>query len=148
MTKFVRLLSEAIKASGLTIRDYSDEWGIPSRTVGHWLSGVPPSFRYTAKIEERFHVQGLFELEPIVQGSTNGHLGASMVKIMLARMMIANLVFIFEWLVLEAPTEERKKFREELGLEWEHFMNLARALVNEKSREVIQSEGRLPLRRQ
>lgn len=141
MTKFARILIESIKDSGLSRADYANEWDVPRRTLRHWLEDTPPGKKHLTKIMERFPhlISADFEEMPI---EATIHLTATTMKIMLARMNITNLIFIFEWLVLEANSDERKKFREELGVEWEHFMNLARALVNEKSREVIQNEGR------
>ena len=146
MIRFSRILEEAVKASGYSIKQYADDWGVPPRTVSHWLKGTPPSTKHIPKIEERFppsDYSGLFDEElpsPLVG---NGLWNGTQTKIMLAKMNITNLRFIFEWLVFEASAEERSQFRDILGAEWEQFMNLARALVNEKSREVGFTEKRL-----
>ena len=147
MSKFSRVLTEAIKSSGMNFKEYAADWDVPPRTVRHWLDGTPPSSKYTSKIEERFPAAdypGLFE-EEVVSGPAfgNGLWSPEKIKIMLARMSVINLTFVFEWLVLKASAKERDKFRQELGSDWEWFMNLSRSLVNEKSREVMQSEGRL-----
>ena len=142
MTKFGQVLLQAMKDSGLSRSEYAREWDISQRTLRHWLEDTPPGVKHLEKIMERFPSLTSNDFEEIPVEVT-AHLTATTMKIMLARMNITNLIFIFEWLVLEANPDERKKFREELGVEWEHFMNLARSLVNEKSREVIQNEGRL-----
>lgn len=148
MTKFATILAEAVRASGLDTKRYAANWGVPRRTFGHWLAGTPPSSKYLSKIEERFpqaDYQGLFD-EDAPAGSPasgNGLWSPAQTKIMLARMNITNLMFIFEWLVYDVSAQERNQFRDTLGAEWENFMNLARALVNEKSREVGFTEKRL-----
>ena len=140
MTKFARILSEAVENSGLTVSGYAHEWEVPTRTLGHWMKGSLPSPKWTRIIEERFNDSGLFE-EETLKTVSNGHQNGLATKIILAKTKVIDMTFVFEWLVLSASVEERKKFREELGSDWEYFMNLARALVSEKSREVIRNEG-------
>ena len=147
MIKFARVLAEAVTASGCTIKQYADDWGLPQRTIKHWLNGTPPSKRYIAKIETRFPPSlypGLFEEEILtLPVSGNGRCSTADFKLTLARTHVVNLTFIFEWLVLEAGEAERNGFRALLGSEWEQFMHLARALVNEESRKVGFTEKRL-----
>ena len=143
MTKFARMLVDSIKDSRLSRMAYANEWDVSQRTLRHWLEDTSPGAKHMAKILERFPNLTSDDFKEIAPVATNGHWDKNMTKIILAKMKVVDLTFLFEWLALQASSEERKKFREELGPEWERFINLARALINEKSLEVAQAEGRL-----
>ena len=142
MIRFARILAEDVRQSGMDTGQYAENWGINRRTLNHWMSGSRPTEKYLAKIGERFLQSDLFD-EEIASSAT---WDSGQTKIMLARMKVTEFTFFLEWLVNSTP-EVRKKFREEAGSEWEHFVNLTRALINEKTLEVARSEGRLSQRR-
>jgi len=148
MAMFVERLRSDLRQSGKTRADYARGWDLARNTLNNWLSGVSPARRFHEKINARF--PGAFEAsgETITDTtparrleSKNGVFVKN--RISLASRSITELVLIFEWLVFKASPEERNRFRDELGEEWEWFMNLARSLVNEKSLQVMKDEGRL-----
>lgn len=60
-----------------------------------------------------------------------------------ARPALLNLTAILTWFLFKASADERNQFRDMLGDDWPHFLELTRAMTNETAFEITKQEGRL-----
>ena len=56
---------------------------------------------------------------------------------------ILHISLVLKWFLFKASAEERNRFRDDLGSDWQNFLELTRAMTNETAFEVTKQEGRL-----
>ncbi len=148
---FRERLREDFEDSGLSIRKYAEAIGITYATMRDWLD---PKFILKQPIRTKNRKILLEKIPDIFSPPTvtsfriakkvelSGDIDFELVmKFALAKEHIIALGYYLQWF-LEAP-DRRKKFREQLGKDWEQFLNLTRGMVSEEALKIAVREGRI-----
>lgn len=125
--------------------------GKPVNTVGDWVRRGVKRERDRQRIVEAYpQVFGVVATGKSIMPSQLTQppdLGfSSILKTEMARMVIQNLSALLDWFLFEASADERNHFRDQLGDDWKHLLELSRAMTNETAFDVIKQEGRLAWR--
>ncbi len=151
--EFREALLRYLQRENINASDLARLIGKPVNTVGDWVRHGVKRERDRQRIVEAYpQVFGV-----VATGKSNipsqlaqpPDLGfSSILKTEMARMVIQNLSALLDWFLFEASKEERNHFRDQLGDDWKHLLELTRAMTNEKAFDVTREEGRLAWRQQ
>ncbi|MEK7536846.1 MAG: hypothetical protein AAB584_00150 [Patescibacteria group bacterium] len=146
--EFRAAIQRYLKAHEMTVGGLAKKIQRPRTTVEWWYYHGITKGKDRRKIQEQY--PWLFDstketpLEIPLSSLENIQLRlASFVKTEQAREAILYLTATLEWFLFKAMAEERNRFRDALGKDWEHFLGLTRAMTNEKALEIAQQEGEL-----
>lgn len=118
-------------------------------TVGDWVHKGIKRDSYRQRVIEQYPeifdqhkqevaVQAVVDLDP-----TRRHDLLVLLKTEQALPAVLNLTAILIWFLFKASVEQRNYFRDTLGDDWKHFLELTRAMTGETAFEVTKQEGRL-----
>lgn len=141
---FMEAVRSHCRDKGITIAGLAKSIGIPRGTVSGWANKGVRDDKVRDKLVEQY---------PQIFGggkSVVGNLGAVLsgvggidFKIEAARFSVGYLSGLLDWFLYTATREERNRFRDELGNQWKHFLELTRGMTSEAAFDVAKSERRL-----
>lgn len=149
--EFRAAIQSYLKTHEMSMGQLAKKISRPRTTVEWWCYHGGKREGYRQKIQERypwlFNSSGetALEIPPSPQvPQENAELKLFLaIKTERAHEMVLYLTTLLEWFLFKATTEERNRFRDALGNDWEHFLGLTRAMTNEKAFEIAKQEGEL-----
>lgn len=149
--EFRAALLNYIQSENITAADLARRIGKPINTVGDWVRHGVKRERDRQRIVEAYpQVFGVVATGKSIMPSQLAQppdLGfSSILKTEMARMVIQNLSALLDWFLFEASVDERNHFRDQLGDDWKHLLELSRAMTSETAFDVTKQEGRLAWR--
>lgn len=136
--------------------ELAKELGIPSGTIEDWgyrgLKSEGGRRRIVERHPQLFTANG--SLPPTkasvspnpIPPREDSHPDRKIVVIVKAEVVrgdVAALTKRLEWFLYQASPEERNQFRDVLGEDWKHFLELCRAMTGETAFEIAKKEGRI-----
>ncbi|MDP4001817.1 MAG: hypothetical protein Q8P69_02105 [bacterium] len=144
-------LQSHLERENINASDLARRIGRPINTVGDWVRHGVKRERDRQRIIETyphiFRIEATGKSTIPEQPIQSPDLGfSSILKTEMARMVIQNLSALLDWFLFEASKEERNHFRDQLGDDWKHLLELSRAMTSETAFDVTKQEGRLAWR--
>lgn len=135
-------------AHNITFKQLGERIGEPRRTVSRWANEGIKTNNVRQRVVEKYPF--LFSAEaqagivpPAPTAAPANREILLTVKVEQARPAVLCLSSVLTWFLFSASAEERNRFRDELGDDWQHILELTRAMTGEKAFEVTIREGRL-----
>lgn len=146
--EFKEAIDRYLTTNKMTIAALAQRLGKGETTVGDWRRGGIKSDEGRQQIIAAH--PWLFEpgaetpAPPTRASGKNGtHDTLVLIKTEQARLELLALRSLLIWFLFDASADERHQFRDNLGDEWKHFLELTRAMTNETAFGMANTEGRL-----
>ena len=131
-------------SNSLTTAELARRIGKPDSTVGDWIKhGIKRDDVREEIVQQYPQILGSGSTAAENLGSTLSTGNSFDFKIETARLSVGYLSGLLEWFLYTATREERNRFRDELGNQWKHFLELTRGMTSEAAFDVAKSERRL-----
>jgi hypothetical protein len=141
---FMEAVRSHCSSKGISIADLARSINIPRGTVSGWANKGIQNDKAREKIVEKYpQIFGGGKPAAASLGSVLSGAGSLDFKIEAARASVGYLSGLLEWFLYIATREERNRFRDELGNQWKHFLELTRGMTSEAAFDVAKSERRL-----
>ncbi len=143
-TAFITAVKAYRETKNLTIAAMARELGKGESTIGDWIKkGIGRDDLREKVVAQYPQVFGSDQPAVANLGSTPSTGSSFDLKIEAARLSVGYLSGLLEWFLYTATREERNRFRDELGNQWKHFLELTRGMTSEAAFDVAKSERRL-----
>jgi len=143
-TTFMEAVRSHCNAKGISIADLARSINTPRGTVSGWANKGIQNDKAREKIVEKYpQIFGGGQTATASPSMALPSASNSDFKIETARLAVGYLSGLLEWYLYTATREERNRFRDELGNQWKHFLELTRGMTSEAAFDVAKSERRL-----
>lgn len=141
---FMEAVRSHCKDKGISIADLARSINIPRGTVSGWANKGIQNAKSREKIVERYpQIFSGGQTTTASPGVTRSTVSNFDFKIEAARLSVGYLSGLLEWFLYTATREERNRFRDELGNQWQHFLELTRGMTSEAAFDIAKNERRL-----